>query len=144
MEFYNTNMEKYFTVEAANRALALVSPIVRDIMTKMREAQSFRETVKQDKASPSASEVTLLEKLNKAEKLLNQVEYHMKELESVGVLLKDLQRGLVDFPCLYDGRIVYLCWMFGEEHINFWHETDRGFTDRRIVDASFMKEKATA
>lgn len=136
-------MEKYFTVEAANRALLLVAPIVRDILGKMKEAQVIHDAVKYAKESESTSEIALLERLNQAEKLLNQVEYHMKELESVGVLLKDLQKGLIDFPCLYDGRIVYLCWMLGEEHITYWHEVNHGFSDRKEVDQRFVPNKAT-
>lgn len=137
-------MKKYFTIETANRSLALVSPIVRDILLKMKEAQIIHDTVKEGKNSEIVSEVVLLEKLSMAEKLLNQVEYHMKELEGVGVLLKDLQKGLIDFPCLHEGRIVYLCWMFGEANITYWHEINHGFSDRKTIDQRFATQKMIA
>ncbi len=130
-------MERYFEIEAANRSLQLVRPIVSDILRKMREAQQIRESVHKEREKAEIHESSLLGLLSRAEKLLNDVEYHMKELESIGVLLKDLERGTIDFPCLHDSRIVYLCWTLGEETIHFWHETDRGFADRKMVNESF-------
>jgi hypothetical protein len=48
-----------------------------------------------------------------------------------GIVLRDLDRGLIDFPSLRDGSEVYLCWIEGETDIGFWHELDAGFTGRR-------------
>jgi hypothetical protein len=50
------------------------------------------------------------------------------------VVLRDLDRGLVDFPALREGREVYLCWEEGEEDIGFWHEPEGGFDGRRPID----------
>lgn len=133
-------MEKFFTVEEANRALALISPIVRDILGKMKDTQKLHDEIKLEKSRADISEADLLKKLSLCEKLLNQVEYHMKELESVGAILKDLKLGLVDFPCLHEERVVYLCWMVGEENVHFWHETDKGFPERKAVDEHFAVE----
>ena len=47
------------------------------------------------------------------------------------IIIRDLQRGLIDFPALRDGREVYLCWLYGEERIDFWHEFDTGFAGRQ-------------
>ena len=55
-------------------------------------------------------------------------------LRELGVVLRDLERGLVDFPSLRDGREVYLCWQEGEDEIAFWHEVDAGFAGRRPLD----------
>lgn len=131
-------MEKYFTLAEANRSLALIRPIVSDILSKMAEAERIHVEVKKEKSLPEMRETVLLEKINRTEKLLNEVEYHMKELERVGALLKDLKLGLVDFPCLYDGRVVYLCWKFDETEITAWHEVDKGFDERKPVDESFL------
>lgn len=131
-------MGKYFTLETANRALVLLKPIIADIVRKMQEAHQLHQLVQQQKNTPGTSDVALLDNLSRAEKLLNEVEYHMKELEAVGVFLKDLEKGIVDFPCLRDGQIVYLCFRIDEESINFWHETSGSFTDRKPVDERFM------
>ena len=130
---------KYFTIDEANHALTLVRPIVSDILEKMRAAERIHGEVKGEKTRAAMSEITLSEKLKEAEQLLNKVEYHMKELESVGVSLKDLHIGLVDFPCMNGELVVFLCWKFGESEIAFWHEANRGFADRKAVDESFHR-----
>lgn len=132
-------MEKYFTLAEANRALILIRPIVADILEKMREAEQIHREVKQERSKPDASEAFLLEKIAMAEKLLNEIEYHMKELERIGVLLKDLKLGLVDFPYLYGNRVVYLCWKLDETDIRTWHEVDRGYNERKPIDESFRQ-----
>jgi hypothetical protein len=58
----------------------------------------------------------------------------MRELREREIVLRDLDRGLVDFPALRDGREVYLCWLEGEPEIGFWHEPDAGFGGRRPLD----------
>lgn len=133
-------MEKYFTLEEANRALALVSPIVQDILTKMGETRRIHDAVKTEQAREQMSESTVLEQLNRAEKFLNQVEHHMQELQAVGVLLKDLKLGLVDFPCIHNGNVIYLCWMFGEKELNCWHGIGETYMQRKEIDRSFSYE----
>ena len=53
------------------------------------------------------------------------------ELEAVDVVLRDVDRGLVDFPSLRDGEEVYLCWLLDEREIGFWHVPDAGFAGRQ-------------
>jgi hypothetical protein len=53
------------------------------------------------------------------------------ELQAMDVVLRDLDRGLVDFPALRDGREVYLCWEAGEDEIEFWHDLDAGYGGRQ-------------
>jgi hypothetical protein len=55
----------------------------------------------------------------------------MSELDSLGVQLKGIEEGLIDFPSERDGRIVLLCWRLGEETITWWHDEDTGFAGRR-------------
>ena len=128
-----------FRIEKANQAIALVAPITKDIIAKMAETQRLHAEVKHEKGKPEASEVEMLEKLRHAEKLLNEVEHHMKELSDVGVLFKDFQLGVVDFPCRYENRTVYLCWMYGEKEIRAWHEIHEGFTERKDITPAFFE-----
>jgi hypothetical protein len=58
----------------------------------------------------------------------------MLELREREIVLRDLGRGLVDFPSLREGREVYLCWEEGEDEIAFWHEPDAGFAGRRPLE----------
>jgi hypothetical protein len=56
------------------------------------------------------------------------MEFHRREIQ-----IKDLDRGLVDFPALMDGREVFLCWEEGEEEVGFWHELDAGYQGREAL-----------
>ncbi len=60
------------------------------------------------------------------------------DLQSTGVLIKDLDTGLVDFPTLLHGEEVYVCWQFGEKDVNFWHGVHEGFAGRREIDRDFL------
>ena len=53
------------------------------------------------------------------------------ELEAVDIVLRDVDRGLIDFPSIRDGEEVYLCWLVDEDEIGFWHRTDAGFAGRQ-------------
>jgi hypothetical protein len=55
----------------------------------------------------------------------------MGELQAVDVVLRDIERGLVDFPALREGQEVYLCWLLDEDEIRFWHEPEAGFAGRK-------------
>jgi hypothetical protein len=59
------------------------------------------------------------------------------QIEESGCLVKDLEIGLIDFPCELDGREVYLCWKLGEPSIEFWHNTEEGFAGRKPIDGRF-------
>ena len=56
------------------------------------------------------------------------------ELQAMGVVLRDLDRGLVDFPARRDGQEIFLCWAEGEDEIGFWHDPESGFAGRRPLD----------
>jgi hypothetical protein len=53
------------------------------------------------------------------------------ELQAVEVILRDVDRGLIDFPALRDGEEIYLCWLLDEDEIRYWHEPDAGFAGRQ-------------
>ncbi|MBI2569319.1 MAG: DUF2203 domain-containing protein [Candidatus Schekmanbacteria bacterium] len=55
----------------------------------------------------------------------------VRQISGLGVLVKDLESGLCDFPCVHEGRLVYLCWRLGESRIEWWHEVDAGFAGRQ-------------
>jgi hypothetical protein len=58
----------------------------------------------------------------------------VNRIQEIGVLVKDLDVGLIDFPSLLEGEEIYLCWKLGEARIAFWHGTDEGFTGRKPID----------
>jgi hypothetical protein len=62
----------------------------------------------------------------------------LENFEQSGVLVKDLEKGLVDFPTLFRGEEVYLCWKLDEASIRFWHGTHEGFAGRKAIDQDFL------
>ena len=60
----------------------------------------------------------------------------MEQVQSFGCLIKDLDVGLIDFPTLYRGEEVYLCWKLGEDGIEFWHGVSEGFRGRKKITAN--------
>ncbi len=121
---------KIFTIEEANALL----PTVRGVLLKIQKANKrvslFSEKAKEAAESAERGGGGLIEGPLYAQLLLKLTEL-MNELESLGVQLKDLDRGLVDFPYLRDGRVVLLCWQMGEgEELEWWHDVDAGFAGR--------------
>lgn len=125
-------MKKYFTADEAKRALIFVRPVVSDILEKMARSQSlYLDITNENNRGANQGDVELLGKLQLAQKLIGEIEYHIQELEGIGVLFKDLKMGLVDFPAKLSDREIHLCWMHGEQSIIFWHETYENFSDRK-------------
>jgi hypothetical protein len=58
------------------------------------------------------------------------------QIKDMGVLLKDADKGLCDFPYMKNGRVVYLCWQLEEERIEYWHDIETGFAGREPLDES--------
>lgn len=68
------------------------------------------------------------------EKAIQYAKDAVAEIHATGVQVKDLDIGLLDFPCKVDGGIVLLCWKLGEEQITHWHSTEEGFAGRKPID----------
>jgi hypothetical protein len=76
-----------------------------------------------------------------------ELEAHMErmretlaEIDEIGVQVKDLEKGLIDFPCKIEEQIVLLCWQRGEPAIEFWHTMEGGFAGRQAIDERFRKK----
>ena len=67
----------------------------------------------------------------------------LAEIDSIGVQVKDLDIGLLDFPCEVEGRVVLLCWRMGENSITHWHGTEEGFAGRKPIDERIARSKRT-
>jgi len=65
----------------------------------------------------------------------------LAEIGSIGVQIKDLDIGLLDFPCQVDGQIILLCWRLGEKAITHWHGTEEGFAGRKPIDERIARAK---
>jgi len=65
------------------------------------------------------------------------------EIDSIGVQVKDLDIGLLDFPCEVEGEIILLCWKAGETSITHWHGTQEGFAGRKPIDERIARGRKT-
>ena len=63
-----------------------------------------------------------------------QVRGMLAALERLSLVIRDLDRGLVDFPAILDGQEAYLCWQLGEQEVGFWHGLEEGFAGRRPIE----------
>jgi len=75
------------------------------------------------------------------EKTIQRVKDTLAEIDATGVQVKDLDIGLLDFPCQVEGRTVLLCWKLGENGITHWHDTSEGFAGRKPIDEKIAKAK---
>lgn len=120
--------ERMFTLSEANRLI----PQLNSKLTSIQQAKAVLSRTKEDikKASALAqygggSTVGHLYILG-----LQQVSANLQAIQELGILVKDLDTGLCDFPYFRDGRVVYLCWKLGEQEVRWWHETTTGYKDR--------------
>lgn len=73
------------------------------------------------------------------EKALQRVKDALAEIDSTGVQVKDLDVGLLDFPCLVQDQLILLCWKMGEKQITHWHGVEEGFQGRKPIDESIIR-----
>lgn len=131
---------KIFTLEQARAMLPLVSAITRDLSSLSRDVIERRERLSflltgrsHDASDPYRQELIQIEE--ELERDAGRLREYVEELERLGVEPKNGPEGLVDFRCLMDGRVVYLCWKLGEPTIQYWHELDAGFAGRQLLPA---------
>jgi hypothetical protein len=121
---------KIFTIEEANALLPQVRTIVAEIQRSHRWLSKYREEAKAAAEAAERGGGGVTNGQHYAE-LVTSLTAQMSNLESLGVQLKDFDRGLVDFPYLRDARVVLLCWQLGEgDELEWWHDVEAGFAGR--------------
>ncbi len=123
--------ERHFTRAEANALLPRLSALLdqlREAKDELTDAEAHEALANAAPANGGGDEgrqvgVAFLE----VRKLL-------ETLEQSGIVLRDIDRGLVDFPSLIEGREVYLCWELGEEEVGYWHDLDGGYGGREPLD----------
>jgi hypothetical protein len=121
---------KIFTVEEANALLPQVRVIVGKIQRAHRKIARYRDHAKKAAEGAEQGGGGMSEGVAYAV-LLTNLTTQITALDTLGVQLKDFERGLVDFPSLRDGRVVLLCWQLGEgDELEWWHDVDAGFAGR--------------
>ena len=123
-----TQHARHYTVDQANAALEWVS----ERLEKLRAA---REQLSDEEARSALGEAAPSNGGGAPGRVVSeaflQLQRTLGELQAMEVVLRDLERGLVDFPAMRDGREVYLCWEAGESEIEFWHDIEAGYGGRQ-------------
>ncbi len=122
---------KTFTIDQANRTLPLVRKIVQDIVDEYARWQKLVKALDVS-AAASPRDAAELDRLQRdIQSTAAAIDRYVAELNELGVEMKGLDVGLVDFPGEMGGRPVYLCWRLGEPTVAHWHERDAGFAGRQ-------------
>ena len=128
--------ERYFTPEEANALLDEIRPLAEALVahrramavTATRQARLVQRIAGNGGDFDPQEPRTLEEEFRREDEAVVRC---IEELQRLGVLVKDLDRGLVDFPALRGDEEVLLCWQVGEDEIAYWHGVDEGFAGRK-------------
>jgi hypothetical protein len=140
---------KTFTIDEAQSLL----PVLESLLNRAIEAKQAAECI-EGKLSELARRIYLsggmkVDTVSVATQRAD-LEEHLKlaresvaEIDAIGVQVKDLESGLLDFPCRLDDQVVLLCWRKGETSIEHWHTMESGFQGRQPVDERFRRRSAS-
>jgi len=121
---------KLFTIQEANALLPSVRTILATIQRAHRRLSHYRDDARKAAEAAEQGGGGINDGVAYAI-VLTELTSEMTELDTLGVQLKDFERGLVDFPSLRDGKVVLLCWQMGEgDELEWWHDVDAGFAGR--------------
>ena len=128
---------RLFSVEEANEALSVVRPLAERLVVlggllRAHQADSASLAAKVAGNGGAAAQVLALREVEQqVAEHAHEVAEVIAELDALGVQVKDIELGLVDFPADRRGETVLLCWKVGEEAIGFWHGLDEGYAGRK-------------
>ncbi len=138
-----------FTLEEAQSLLPVLESLLKRAIESKRSAEEVESGLTEMARRIYLSGGMRVD-ASKVAGLRAEMESHVRcvresiaEIDSIGVQVKDLDTGLLDFPCRIDDQVVLLCWRMGEPAIEHWHSTDTGFKDRQPVDERFHRRSAS-
>lgn len=129
--------ERYFEPADVNALIPTLTRVMERVMRAHREAteRAGRLAAERERIGLAGGGVIDRGKwkaeLEEIERLTETVKSGLAEITGMGGTIKDLGLGLVDFPQLRDGRVVNLCWKFGEREVTHWHGLDEGYANRK-------------
>jgi hypothetical protein len=137
---------KHFTLDEAQSLLPVLESLLKRAVEAKRAAEEIEERMQalNRKIFLTGGLFVDMERVRRRraayEAHVQQAKDSLAEIDAIGVQIKDLETGLLDFPCLVDGETVLLCWKMGESRIEFWHTLEAGFRGRQPLDARFTKK----
>ena len=139
--------DRTFTLQEAQNLLPVLESLLRTAMDgkKLIEAvdNELQELAHRVLMSGGllVNVVQMARRKAEREKAIHRVKDTLAEINAIGVQVKDIEIGLLDFPCKVEGRVVLLCWKRGEQGITHWHTSSEGFAGRKPVDERIAKAK---
>jgi hypothetical protein len=139
--------ERTFTLDEAQNLLPVLESLIRTAIDGKKFIESVDEELQELAHRVFLSGglflniVHLARRKAEREKTIQRVKDALVEIDSIGVQVKDLDIGLLDFPCNVDGRTVLLCWKVGEQGITHWHSVTEGFAGRKPIDERMFRAK---
>ncbi len=140
---------KTFTMDEAQSLLPVLEALLKRAMDGKREAEEVESKLSDLSRRIYLSggmRVNLTEVARQRAEMeahLQRVRETIAEIDEIGVQVKDLESGLLDFPFRLDEEIVLLCWRMGETTIDHWHTVESGFQGRQPVDERFRRRSAS-
>ena len=138
---------KTFTLEQAHRLL----PVLKSLLKQSMEGKQLIEQVEKElqdlrhrillSGGLTVDVPALARRRAERDKALQETKDAIAEINSIGVQVKDLDIGLLDFPCVVENEVVLLCWRYGEEKIQYWHSQEEGFKGRKPIDQRILRGK---
>lgn len=123
--------ERHFTRAEASALL----PQLTTLLSQLRDARDeLTDTETHEALSEAAPTNGGGERGRRVGIAFLEVRRLIDTVEQAGIVLRDIDRGLIDFPALIDGREVYLCWELGEEEVAYWHDLEGGYGGRKPLD----------
>jgi hypothetical protein len=139
--------QKTFTLEEAHSLL----PVLRSLIKRAMDDKGVIEAVEKElqdlkhrillSGGLFVNVPTVARRRAERDKAFQDIKDTLAEIDAIGVQVKDLDIGLLDFPCVVEEEIVLLCWKYGEEKIEFWHGMEEGFKGRKPIDERILRGK---
>jgi hypothetical protein len=127
--------DRLFTLDEARSCLEKLREVLPRIMEAAKEAAPLRDQLRRIQIASAGNghviDDEVASKRQRLERLAELINGAVTELHALGIEVKDMERGLVDFPTEISGQPAYLCWMFGEDDIEWWHDLESGFAGRQ-------------
>lgn len=131
-----SNESRLHTLESANALLPAVTPTLERLRDDYLHLTRLKQTIATEVSTLEAHGMVMV--AHRSENAVNEAAVRMKtalgELYALGIEVKNLEWGLIDFLSERDGRLVYLCWKLGEGPIAYWHDLDAGFAGRQPIE----------
>jgi hypothetical protein len=137
-------MGKRFTLAEAQRLIPEVDRLMREAVSLKKEFQEAEEAMQSISqrimmmGGVAIDRAQTIEARKRRDAAAGSLKAALESVQELGCVIKDLDIGLVDFPTLFRGQEVYLCWKLGETAIEFWHGVDEGLRGRKPIDQDFL------